>query len=213
MIETRVEQSQEAMQSSSTSALVAVWHKSSRSGTNKKSDNTQSQTKKKKDYSQQKCYSCGKIDHIQFRCPKKKEDYELAESNWNVKKNAALLGVALMTGAVDSDAWITDSGATHHMTKSQKFFTSCTVFDEPKPVVNENQKVMQVYGYGDIRIGAQVDGAELIHVMKDVWYTPEVVKNLFFIPSAADKGFEYWLDNKQCRIIRDSETFFVGERY
>ena len=137
----------------------------------------------------------------------------MAESNWNVKKDAALLGEALVIEAMDDDAWISDPGATHHMTKSRRLFTSYTAFDEPKPVVTGNQKVMLAYGSGDICIGAQVDGAELIHVMKNVWYTTEVVKNLFFIPSAADKGFEYWLDNKQCKITRDSETFVVDEGY
>ena len=105
MVETRLEQRQEATQSSSISALVAERHKSgSKSGTNKKSDNTQSKATKKKEYSKMKCYSCGKIGNIQFTCLKKKEDCELAESNWKVKKDAALLGVALVTGAIDGDA-------------------------------------------------------------------------------------------------------------
>ena len=43
-------------------------------------------------------------------------------------KDAALLGVALLTGTMDGDVWIADSGAIYHMTKSHKFFTLYTVF-------------------------------------------------------------------------------------
>ena len=49
-------------------------------------------------------------------------------------------------------------------------------------------------------------------MLKNVWYTPEVLKNLFFVSIAADKGIEYWLDKKNCKLIRDGETIFVGER-
>ena len=75
-----------------------------------------------------------------------------------------------------------------------------------------NQKIILAYGSGDI-VEALVDGVWKRHIMKDVWYTPDVVKKFCSIPSTADKGFEYWLDNKQCRIIRDGETYVVGERH
>jgi hypothetical protein len=67
MVETRLAQRQEASSSSSTSALVAEWHKSgpSTSGTNKKSDDVQTQPVKKKDYSKVRCYSCGNFGHTQ----------------------------------------------------------------------------------------------------------------------------------------------------
>ena len=160
-------------------------------------------TKQKKDYSKIKCYKCGEIGHKKINCPKSAEEQ---------KKGATFYGQALMA-ETHCDIWVADSGATRHMTKSHGFYTSYSTFREPKPVMTSNQRFMLAYGSGDIAVEALVDGVWTRHIMKDVSYTPDVAKNLFSIPSTADKGFEYWLDNKQCRIIRDGETFVVGERH
>jgi hypothetical protein len=69
------------------------------------------------------------------------------------------------------------------------------------------------YGQGDINIRASVDGSWKQHCLKDVLYTPDVVKNLFSVSTAADKGAEYWLDKKNCRLTREGETLVAGERH
>jgi transposase len=49
--------------------------------------------------------------------------------------------------------------------------------------------------------------------LKDVRYTPEVVKNLFSVSSAADEGFTYWLHKDTCRLMQGNEIILVGKRH
>jgi len=45
------------------------------------------------------------------------------------------------------------------------------------------------------------------HYLKDVWYTPDVVKNLFSVPAAADKGLEYWLNKSSCKYYKERQNY------
>jgi len=85
------------------------------------------------------------------------------------------------------------------MTRMRSCYSSYAAFVEPKPITVGNQKQMLAYGQGDIFIEALVNGEWKLHCVKDVWCTPEVVKNLFSVPSATDKGVEYWSDKECCR--------------
>ena len=216
MIELRVSQRQETGRQSGLSALVAEGQvRHFKSGNDKRYGNRQAKhyNAKKKDYSKVQCYACKEYGHTKYKCTKRPVDNKLSEHVDTKKKEIALFGEALMSDAADYDIWVADSGATHHMTRSHEYFSSYNVFSEPKPVITGNQKIMLAYGSGDIIIEAQIAGVWSRHYLKDVWYTPEVVKNLFSIPSAADKGFNYWLDNKCCKITHEGETFIVGERH
>ena len=46
-----------------------------------------------------------------------------------------------------------------------------------------------------------------------MWYTLHVVKNLFSVPAAAEKGIEYHLDRFQCSLTKENTTLVVGERH
>ena len=72
---------------------------------------------------------------------------------------------------------------------------------------------MMAYGEGDIEVESCVDGQCLKHMLTNVWYTPDVVKNLFSVTSAADKGIEYYLDRYQCSLVKEETTLVVGERH
>ena len=113
----------------------------------------------------------------------------------------------------ESMVWISDTGASHHMTKSSAYFASYTSFNAPKAIIVGNQHTMLAYGYGDIRIEALVDGVWYEHYLKDVWYVPDVVKNLFSVTTATDKGFVYRQDKQRCELVKDGKPLLTGERY
>ena len=146
------------------------------------------------------------LGHIKYKCPKNKKSGDLVQ-------NKALFGEAFVAGeAFDADQWIADTGATHHMTKSKNFFVTYASFSEPKPITVGNHKLMLAYGQGDINVETVVNNERKKHHLKDVWYTPDVVKNLFSVPTAADKGMQYWLDKRSCNITKNGETLVVGNR-
>ena len=139
-------------------------------------------------------------------CPSKKLSVD--------KSYSALFGDALLTTAdLNDDVWISDTGATQHMTKSEEHFITYTAFDEPKVITLGNKQTMTAKGKGDIMVETFANGAWTQHILKDVWYTPEVVKNLFSVPAAANKGFEYWLDKRYCKLMDSSETIVEGKRH
>ena len=117
-----------------------------------------------------------------------------------------MFGDVLLTSVPADGIWIADSGATQHMTKSKDYFVNYTSFNTPKPVTLGNKGVMMAYGEGDIEVESFVDGQCLNHSLKNVWYTPDVVKNLFSVPAAADKGIAYHLDRYQCSLVKENTT-------
>lgn len=220
MVETRLSKQQSVVTNSSSSALVADRRqggcshaaegasvKSSTAG-NKK--NTPTSTKVKKDYSKVRCYVCNELGHTKYKCPRneKKSDHS------HRQQNQALYGEVLFAeSANDENIWVADTGASHHMTKSKDFFVSYTAFSEPKPIMLGNQKLMLAYGKGDIQVEAFVDNCWNRHYLQNVWYVPDVVKNLFSVPQTADKGMEYWLNKDTCRITKNGTTLVVGKRH
>ena len=92
-------------------------------------------------------------------------------------------------------------GASHHMTKARENFVTYCFFDKPRQITLGNKSLTMAYGYGNINVETCVNGQWLQHILTDVWYTPDVVKNLFSVPSVANKSIVYWLDDKECKII------------
>ena len=166
--------------------------------------------KSKKDYSKMKCYICKQIGHLQYKCPEKNSDTRQQQQ----KPGLALFGEVLLMEAIDNDdIWIPDTGASHHMTKLADSFVSYTAFNEPKQIMLGDQRQMLAYGHGDIMIETHVDNEWHKHYLEDVWYTPEVAKNLFSVPIAADKGYDHWLNKGSCRITYNGESIVVGIRH
>ena len=128
------------------------------------------------------------------------------------KQDAALFVEAFFSEVIDDkNVWVADTCVSHHMTKTKKHYSCYNAFDEPQPITLGNQQLILAYGQGDIQVEALASGKWQGNVLKNVWYSPEVVKNLFSMSTAADKGIEYWLD-KSCKLIHDGETIVVGER-
>ena len=217
MVEMRISKRQGDTSASSSSALAAKgrWQQSAvHANDSERSVRTGdkkfvSKTKSQKDYSKIRCYVCHELGHTKYKCPKNNQN-----QSSDSRHQGGAFGEALFAGkGSDTDLWIADTGATHHMTKSKDFFVSYAAFPEPRPVTLGNHKLMLAYGCGNIQVETLVNGKWKQYHLKDVWYTPDVVKNLFSVPTAADKGMEYWLDHSSCQITKNGETVVVGERH
>ena len=97
------------------------------------------------------------------------------------------------------------------MTKARENFVTYSVFDKPRQITLGNKLLMMAYGHGDINAETCVNGQWLQHTLTDVRHTSDVVTNLFSVPSAANKGIVYWIDDKEYKIIRDDVMLVTGE--
>jgi transposase InsO family protein len=167
-------------------------------------------SKPKKYYYKVQCYACKQFGHTQVKCPSRSSaTFVKTVATGN---SAALFGRALLAKPTCAEVWIADTGATHHMTKNRSFFSSYAAFDKPKPVVTGNQDVMFAYGSGEIQVTSDVDGVKSKHRLTDVWYTPDVIENLFSVPAAAAKGCEYWLTEERCELLLNGRVILTGHR-
>jgi hypothetical protein len=92
------------------------------------------------DLTKVKCFSCHPLGHKKCMCPNNKKPSA-------VKSHSALFGEALFSAAVlNNDVWISDTGATQHMTKFKDYFVKYTVFDEPKMITLGNRQTMIAHG-------------------------------------------------------------------
>jgi hypothetical protein len=119
-------------------ALVSEKRKEKGKSSNKKGNNDGglSQLGKKKDLSEIKCFSCHNNGHYASQCTEKKKgkgkmqtttsiEMQLDEFATIFEKDLSLVSF-LSTSTTTRSAWYLESGASFHMTKARKLFSSLT---------------------------------------------------------------------------------------
>jgi transposase InsO family protein len=86
--------------------------------------------------------------------------------------------------------WISDSGASSHITSRRDWFSRYREFavDERVKISLGNNQVVHALGTGDVPVEALLDGEWRARIFTDVWYVPTVPKNLFSVPKACLDG-------------------------
>lgn len=72
---------------------------------------------------------------------------------------------------------------------------------------------MVAHGEGDMGVKSFVHDKRVSNILKNVWYTPNVVKNLFSVPAKADKGIAYHLEKFQCSSAKENSNLVAVERH
>ena len=86
------------------------------------------------------------------------------------------------------DEWISDSGATQHITGVKSWFTNYREFDIPKGVSLSNKDEAQALGIGTVELEGYVNYKWITCTLSDVLYIPGSV-NLFSESVMAQKGY------------------------
>ena len=79
---------------------------------------------------------------------------------------------ALLTNTISQGDWIIDSGTTHHMGASKRYFSSMTQLEVPYIFVGDDTKV-EVEGKGEVEMNNEM--------FKDVLYVPNLTSNLLSV--------------------------------
>lgn len=92
--------------------------------------------------------------------------------------------------AEKKDVWITDSGASKHITHRREWFTSYQQLENGGSIFLGDDKECKVIGKGTILIDSYVKGKWCSAKMEDVLHVAQMKKNLFSVGVCTSKGFE-----------------------
>ncbi|GFR24645.1 retrovirus-related Pol polyprotein from transposon TNT 1-94 [Trichonephila clavata] len=151
---------------------------------------------------ERKCYVCRKPGHLAKDCWKK----------GNKPKVEGDAFVCTVEGVPESEVWIADSGASAHMTKHKNYFVDFTKFVSPKPVYVGNSDAIMAYGHGTVNIEIKVNCKWEKHHLTEVWYVPDISKNLFSISQTLKRGFKFQASKDECSLLRDGRVRLKGVR-
>ena len=166
------------------------------------------------------CKYCKKIGHLIADCHKRKaaerartengpgnNSYKYSDSNsMNTIKNNTFLATSLTvnTNFVSNDDWISDSGATNHMTANKQHFATYEKFPIPQPIETANKSCILAYGCGSVNVEVYTGKKWSSAMLKDVWYVPDVGRQLFSVRQATKHGNEVTYDSDSVNIRRNN---------
>lgn len=109
-------------------------------------------------------------------------------------------------------AWITDTGATDHITDNKDWFTSFECFKTPLKINIGDQTTMVALGKGTIKFEAAVDGQWIKSRMDNVLCAPSARRNLLSVTTAMDNGLLFRSSKNECEFVKDGIVKSRGVR-
>jgi len=85
------------------------------------------------------------------------------------------------------DHWFIDNGATKHITNRSEFFVTFEKFATPHRVQAARKEVLAAVGKGTVKVLSVVNYSQQCLTLSDVWYVPNIGRNLFSVLAAQDK--------------------------
>ncbi|CAB0040564.1 unnamed protein product [Trichogramma brassicae] len=89
-----------------------------------------------------------------------------------------------------SEVWLTDSGASEHMTFRRNWFSSYSPRDDGSTVSLDDNKEHKIVGVGTVRIKRLVNDKWLDGRIENVLYVPGIRKNLLSVGAITRKGLK-----------------------
>lgn len=185
--------------------------------TNNKKPSVKPEQKKKssnRNKKQVKCFACNKKGHFAWECENKKDKNPHSKDNQNcafVSTNESdLLNPGISVTVLDkiknlslSEVWLTDSGASRHITSRREWFT------EFKPTSGEFIRLgddgeCEISGSGKILIKKLVGNEWFQSSIEDVLYVPKLRKNLFSVGVCTTKKYEVLFKEEQVLFLKNN---------
>jgi hypothetical protein len=118
--------------------------------------------------------------------------------------------VSVFDGIAESEIWLADSGASVHMTRQKNYFIAYKSFSSRKQIQVGNCEKITAYGQGTINVEMNVGGKWHRNHLTNVWYIPEIGRNLFSMGQTTDKSFNLELDRKGCYFKKEGRVRLIG---
>lgn len=162
------------------------------------------------------CHYCKKFGHKIKNCLKWKADGKPPKPKTTQNDaNMALMSVSteILSTDCNENSWYVDNGATNHVTNRKDLFQTFEPFLESHKVITANGSV-EALGKGTIEVEANVNGKWERLLLTEVWYVPDIQKNLFSMLSAQDKNPNsiFTSTSETCKLKIDKKVKLIGVR-
>lgn len=223
----RREESRLSANDNSESAFVAM-RNSKEKDKDKRKVSSKQDTKNKKKGAKPKvrCFKCQELGHYASTCKKKGSDgggNNSSDCAFVVENTSA--GNRTDTGKSDvfnipsevvrvtlaadkSDSWLTDSGASRHITYRRDWLSDYRELPVGNTVSLGDSKECRVAGVGTVEIEKFIDDGWVSSRIENVLHVPDMTKNLFSVGVCAEKGLGVFFRGNGVRI--DNNGFAVG---
>lgn len=163
------------------------------------------------------CNYCKKKGHWLKDCRKWIADGKPTKNKTGNVNNTTIALPTISSDAnlvnTDMDWWF-DNGATRHITKSFEIFSEFQYFDQPQGIQAAGKEYLKAVGTGVIPIVSKVNGQQITMNLENVWYVPDVSKNLFSVLSAQDRNpnSEFKSTTTRCSLTVNGNIVLCGQR-
>ena len=131
--------------------------------------------------------------------------------NASVRAKASLSQVEEILSACPSQVWLTDSGASRHLTYRREWLTDYRAYGSSNDSIRlGDNEICQIVGAGTVHIKKLIDGVWRDGRIENVLYVPKLKKNLFSVGVCTSNGFEVLFKDNEVKIVRDSEIVASG---
>lgn len=156
------------------------------------------------------CGSCKQLGHVEKVCKNKNQQQnqqaKVADNQQQQQEEEHVFTATCYATRASSNAWLIDSGCTHHMAGDMTMFKELDKSYSSKVRIGNGAR-LEVKGRGIVAIDTP-SGTKLI---SDVLFVPEIDQNLLSVGQLLEKNYSLFFKDKSC-IIHDptgNELFIV----
>lgn len=111
----------------------------------------------------------------------------------------------------DNLIWYIDSGCSDHLNNNKNLFNDgFMMLDKPKLIsAAKNGITLKALGFGNIRVKTTIDNIVHYHLIKNVYYVPELRKNLLSVSKMESAGFSIIFYNGLVKIYNPKNVLIM----
>lgn len=165
------------------------------------------------------CNYCKKKGHWVTSCKKWIADGKpkrVAHESNAADANVALYSISEDVFQVEmiSSGWWIDNGATKHVTNCPDLFVEFQDFESPRVIKAAGKESLKAIGKGTIEISSFTEDKTLKMTLKEVWYVPNISRNLLSVLAAQDRNenSRFHSTITKCWLEVNGQTVLCGSR-